>query len=181
MVSDVLYAADGPILTSAGACVELCLHLISTDHGTAAANAAARLAVVAPPRPAEATQTIQTPLPTNKNASVANTREWALRKLDQPITLTDLATHAGVSVRTLTRRFQAETGQSPLRWLLHRRLDRARQLLETTSLPMDQVAWHSGMGTADSLRQHTLSKLGATPRSIRDRHRQRHEPVQAEQ
>ena len=183
VVPDVLYVADGNILTSAGAgaCVELCLHLIRTDHGTAVANAAARLAVVAPPRPPEATQTIQTPLPVTAQASLAGTREWALRRLDQPLTLTDLAGHAGVSVRTLTRRFQAETGLSPLRWLVHRRLDRARQLLETTSLPMDQVAWHSGMGTADSLRQHMTSKLGATPRSIRDRHRQRHEPMQAEQ
>ncbi|GAA3437940.1 helix-turn-helix domain-containing protein [Kutzneria kofuensis] len=70
-------------------------------------------------------------------------------------------------MRTLTRRFHAETGLSPLQWLLHRRLDRARQLLETTTLPMDKVAWHSGMGTADSLRQHMVRRVGVTPTAYR--------------
>lgn len=169
VVPDVLYVADGTLLTcaGAGACVELCLHLIRADHGAAVASAAAGMAVVAPPRPGDQAQVVRTPLPAPGDTSLAATREWALRRLDRPVTLTDLAAHAGVSVRTLTRRFQAETGLSPLRWLLHRRLDRARQLLETTTLPMDQVAWHSGMGTADSLRQHMVRQVGVTPSAYR--------------
>ncbi|MFD1044254.1 helix-turn-helix domain-containing protein, partial [Kibdelosporangium lantanae] len=86
---------------------------------------------------------------------------------DQPLTLTDLATHANVSIRTLTRRFHAETGLSPLQWLLHRRVDRARQLLETTTFPMDRVAHHSGLGSADSLRQHMVRRVGQTPTAYR--------------
>lgn len=172
VVPDALYVVDGvndSVLTcaGAGASVELCLHLVRTDYGAAVANAAARLTVAAPPRPGAAAQVVQTPLPSAGVTSLAATREWALRRLDQPITLTDLAAHAGVSVRTLTRRFTAETGLSPLRWLLHRRVDRARQLLETTTLPMDQIAWHSGMGTADSLRQHMLRAVGVTPSAYR--------------
>lgn len=169
VVPDILYVADGDVLTcaGAGACVELCLHLIRTDYGAAVAGAAARLAVAAPPRPGDQAQVVQTPLPAPTDTSLAVTRDWALRRLDRPVTLTELAAHAGVSIRTLTRRFRAETGLSPLRWLLHRRLDRARELLETTDLPMDQVAWHSGMGTADSLRQHMLRQVGRTPSAYR--------------
>ncbi|GAA3437559.1 GlxA family transcriptional regulator [Kutzneria kofuensis] len=169
VVPDVLYVADGPVLTcaGAGACVELCLHLVRADYGAAVAGACARLAVAAPPRPGGQAQVVQTPLPSATDTSLAVTREWALRRLDRPISLNDLAAHAGVSVRTLTRRFHAETGLSPLQWLLHRRLDRARQLLETTTLPMDKVAWHSGMGTADSLRQHMVRRVGVTPTAYR--------------
>jgi transcriptional regulator GlxA family with amidase domain len=70
-------------------------------------------------------------------------------------------------VRTLTRRFRAETSLSPLQWLLHQRIDRARELLEATDLPMTTVAAHSGMGSADSLRLHLARRVGITPTAYR--------------
>lgn len=166
---DVLFVEDGQILTSAGltAGMDLCLHMIAADYGAAVANAVARLAVFAPVRPGGQAQFIDSPLPPERGLSLAETREWALRRLHEPLTLPDLATHAGTSVRTLTRRFHAETGLSPLQWLLHQRVQRARELLETTSLPMDQVAERSGLGSPDSLRQHVHRKLGLTPSAYR--------------
>jgi transcriptional regulator GlxA family with amidase domain len=64
------------------------------------------------------------------------------------LTLTDLATHAAVSVRTFTRRFREEVGLSAQEWLTQQRIERARHLLEETDLPIDQVAEQSGLGTA---------------------------------
>ncbi|MGV9381996.1 GlxA family transcriptional regulator [Nonomuraea sp. NPDC003707] len=166
---DVLFVEDGGIFTSAGAAaaIDLCLHLIRLDYGAAVANTAARLAVVSPVRPGGQAQFIETPLPPERGTSLAPTRAWALEHLDRPLTLADLAGHARISVRTLTRRFHAETGLSPLQWLLHRRVDRARELLETTGLPMDQVAGRSGLGSADSLRKHLVSRVGLTPTAYR--------------
>ncbi|PZG21791.1 AraC family transcriptional regulator [Nonomuraea aridisoli] len=166
---DLLFVEDGGIFTSAGAAaaIDLCLHLVRVDYGAAVANAAARLAVVPPVRPGGQAQFIETPLPAERGTSLAATRAWALTHLDRPLTLTDLARHAGMSVRTLTRRFHAETGQSPLQWLLLRRVDRARELLETTGLPMDQVAGKSGLGSADSLRKHMVARVGLTPTAYR--------------
>lgn len=169
VVPDVLYVADGAVLTSAGAAagIELCLHLIRDDHGAAVAAGAARLTVAAPPRPADQVQRVADPLPAEPDASLARTRAWAVRRLGEPLTLADLARHARVSTRTLTRRFHAETGHSPLQWLLHQRIDKARELLELTALPMDQVAHRSGLGSADSLRQHFVRRLGTTPSAYR--------------
>ncbi|MEU7834106.1 MULTISPECIES: helix-turn-helix domain-containing protein [unclassified Nonomuraea] len=166
---DVLFVEDGGIFTSAGAAaaIDLCLHLVRLDYGAAVANAAARLAVVSPVRPGGQSQFIETPLPPERGTSLAPTRAWALEHLDRPLTLADLAGHAKISVRTLTRRFHAETGLSPLQWLLHRRVDRARELLETTELPMDQVAGKSGLGSADSLRKHLSNRAGLTPTAYR--------------
>jgi transcriptional regulator GlxA family with amidase domain len=136
---DLLFVEDGGIFTSAGAAaaIDLCLHLVRTDYGAAVANTAARLAVVLPVRPGGQSQFIQTLLPPERGTSLAPTRASVLEHLDRPLTLTDLAGHARTSVRTLTRRFHAETGLSPLRWLLHQRIDRAKELLEITGLPMD--------------------------------------------
>ncbi|MFG1810193.1 GlxA family transcriptional regulator [Streptomyces sp. NPDC049040] len=166
---DVLFVQDGQLLTSSGyaAGIDLCLHIIRTDYGAAIANSVARHALVAPVRPGGQAQFTETPLPAEKGTSFADTRAWAMTRLDQPLTLTDLARHAAVSVRTLTRRFHAETGLSPLQWLLHQRVERARELLETTTLPVDQVARASGLGTADSLRQHLLRRVGLTPSDYR--------------
>jgi transcriptional regulator GlxA family with amidase domain len=166
---DVLYVQDGQILSSSGyaAGIDLCLHIIRTDYGAAAANQVARLALVAPVRPGGQTQFAQTPLPPERGEACADTRGWAMRNLDKPLTLTDLARHAGVSVRTLTRRFHAESGVSPLQWLLHQRIERAKELLETTALPMDQVARACGLGTADSLRGHLVRRTGLTPSAYR--------------
>ncbi|MER7566800.1 helix-turn-helix domain-containing protein [Streptomyces sp. NPDC097941] len=167
--SDLLFVEDGGIFTSAGAAaaIDLCLHLVRIDYGAAVANTAARLAVVPPVRPGGQSQFIDTPLPPERGTSLAPTRVWALEHLDRPLTLTDLAGHARTSVRTLTRRFHAETGLSPLQWLLHQRIDRAKELLETTALPMDQVARKSGLGSADSLRKHMADRVGLTPTAYR--------------
>ncbi len=78
-----------------------------------------------------------------------------------------LATNANMSVRTFTRRFRAETGVSPTQWLLQQRIDRARHLLETTDLGIDQIARQAGLGTAASLRQHLQTTIGVAPSAYR--------------
>jgi transcriptional regulator GlxA family with amidase domain len=166
---DVLFVEDGRLLTSAGlaAGIDLCLHIVRSDYGAAAANSVARLAVVAPVRPGGQAQFIDSPLPPENGTSLAQTRAWAAGRLHEPLTLADLAAHAHTSIRTLTRRFHTETGLSPLQWLLHQRVDRARELLETTTLPVAEVAIRTGLGTPDSLRQHLRNRIGLTPSAYR--------------
>lgn len=165
----VLYTDDGDVLTSAGvaAGLDLCLHLVRRDHGAAVANRVARLIVVAPVRPGGQQQFIESPLPPERGTSLAGTRSWALERLEAELTLKDLAEHAHASVRNLSRRFRAETGLSPLQWLVHQRIDRARELLESTSLSMDRVARLSGLGSSESLRQHFVRRFGVSPNAYR--------------
>ena len=167
---DVLFVDDGPVLTSAGvaAGIDLCLHIIRTDHGSEVANRAARRCVVPSWREGGQAQYIERPVPASPaGADTAATRGWALDRLNTPLTLPELAGHARMSVRTFTRRFREETGVSPSRWLLQRRLDLARQLLESTSLTVDQIARRCGLGTATSLRQHLHATIGVAPSAYR--------------
>jgi len=166
---DVLFVEDGNVVTSAGvaAGIDLCLHLVTQDYGAASANDVARLAVVQPARAGGQAQFIQRPINPGKDAGLGAVREWARKNLEKPISLSHLAARARLSERTLTRRFHEETGTSPLQWLLQQRIDRARELLETTTLPMDRLAEHSGLGNADSLRQHFARRLGISPGAYR--------------
>src|SRR5262249_6741379 len=143
--------------------IDLCLHLIRTDHGAAVANTIARLAVVAPVRPGGQAQFIHTPVPSAAPTTLDETRAWALTRIQDRLTLADLAGHANISIRTLNRRFRTETGLSPLQWLLQLRIDKARELLEVTDLPVSVIAHRSGLGTVDSLRDHLFHKTGLAP------------------
>ncbi|GHH00714.1 GlxA family transcriptional regulator [Streptomyces lanatus] len=166
---DVLFVHDGRILTSAGAAagVDVCLHIVRTDHGGELANAVARRCVVPPFRDGGQAQYIEQPVPESGAASTAATRAWALEHLDEPLTLTDLAGHARMSRRTFARRFNDEVGLSPGRWLIQQRVVRARHLLESSDLSVDQIAGRVGFATGTSLRQHLHAAIGVSPQAYR--------------
>ncbi|WP_235022752.1 GlxA family transcriptional regulator [Amycolatopsis alkalitolerans] len=166
---NVLYTDSGDVLTSAGvaAGIDLCLHMIRRDHGATVANEVARGTIVAPHREGGQAQYISRPVPEPRSSSTAGARSWALRHLDRPLSLRELAARDSMSVRTFTRRFREEVGISPLQWLTQQRLERARQLLEETDLAMDRIASDAGFGTAASLRQHFQSAVGVSPSTYR--------------
>jgi transcriptional regulator GlxA family with amidase domain len=165
---NVLYVDNGQVLTSAGIAsgIDLCLHIVRRDCGAAAANRVARLIVAAPHRDGGQTQFIEAPVGTS-DGSLSATRSWALAHLADPLSVRDLARHAGVSERTFARRFVDETGSSSLQWLLCARIQRARELIETVDLSVDQVAQQCGLGTAANLRLHFRRVVGTTPTAYR--------------
>jgi transcriptional regulator GlxA family with amidase domain len=166
---NVLFVDDGDVLTSAGlaAGIDVCLHIIRSDHGTQVANAVARYCVVPPWREGGQAQFIDRQVPAPDHFSTAATREWALRHLDEELTVQRLARHAKMSARTFNRRFREETGQSPGMWVRSRRIDRARELLESRDLPVDEVARQAGLGSGGNLRHHLRRGVGMSPSSYR--------------
>jgi transcriptional regulator GlxA family with amidase domain len=166
---NVLFVDEGDVLTSAGlaAGIDLCLHVIRADHGVRVANRVARHCVVPPWREGGQAQFIDHQIPVADEASTAATRQWALRHLDGELTVEQLARRAHMSPRTFNRRFREETGQAPGVWIRQRRLDLARELLETHDLGIDEVARLSGLGTAGNLRHHLRRGVGMSPSSYR--------------
>ncbi len=166
---DVLFVDDGDILTSAGVAsgLDLCLHVVRSDHGAAVANRVARVTVVPPHRDGGQAQFIRHPAPVPGDTGISAATAWALAHLDQPLSLEAMAAQVSMSVRTFTRRFRDETGDSPGRWLQRQRIELARTLLETTDLSMEQVATRCGLNTAQSLRLHFHAALGITPTAYR--------------
>lgn len=138
-----------------------------TDHGSELANTVARRCVVPPFRDGGQAQYIEQPVPESGATSTATTRDWALTRLGEPLALADLAGHARMSPRTFARRFNDEVGLSPGRWLIQQRVVRARHLLESSDLSVDQIAGRVGFATGASLRQHLHASIGVSPQAYR--------------
>ncbi|MFF7200899.1 GlxA family transcriptional regulator [Streptomyces sp. NPDC008141] len=162
---DVLYIDDRTVLTSAGkaAGMDLCLHIVTADHGAAVANALARRLVVPARRAGGQAQFAAVPAVADTGHAFADLLHWVSGRLDEPLTVPDLARQANMSTRNLTRRFTAATGTTPLRWLHTQRIHRAQELLETTDDSIELIAVRTGMGTAATLRRHFHRALGVPP------------------
>jgi len=167
----VLYVDDDPIFTSAGAAagIDLCLHLISKDHGAAAAAAVARGMVLGPHRTAGQAQVVEAPGP-RYDDGIDALLDWARGNLHEDLSIESLARRALLSRRSFARRFRAATGTSPYAWILDQRVLLAQQLLETEPrLGVEEAAGRAGFGSAALLRQHFQRRFGCSPTQYRRR------------
>jgi AraC family transcriptional activator FtrA len=162
---DVLYVDDGDIVTSAGtaAGIDACLHVVRRELGSAVVNTIARRMVVAPQREGGQRQFVEQPIPVCTADGLAPVLDWALEHLDEEHTVSGLARRARMSDRSFARRFVAETGTTPHRWLTLQRVLLAQRLLEDTTMGVDEVAGRSGFGTAALLRHHFRKVVGLAP------------------
>ena len=173
---DVLYVDEGQVLTSAGAAAafDLCLHIVRRDYGVDVASAIARASVMPLERDGGQSQFITQPPPAADGGSLEPTLRWLADHLDAPLTLDDIAKRAGLSVRSLNRRFKAQTGTTPLQWLLRARVRRAQGLLEMTDLAVEQIGEVVGFGSPAAFRDRFRRVVHTSPVAYRRAFRSRH-------
>ena len=166
---DVLYVEDGQIVTGAGsaAAMDACLHVIRTEFGARVAGAFARRIVVPPHRDGGQAQYVRTAVPDVDADTLGPLLTWMTEHLDAELSVDDLAARALMSPRTFARRFRDETGTTPHQWLTHQRILWAEQLLEETSLPVEEIARRAGFGNAATLRHHFTKARGTSPAAYR--------------
>ncbi len=167
--ASVLYVDGGQVLTSAGAAagLDLCLHLVRRDHGAEVAASAARVAVMPLERAGGQAQFIAYATPGDDGGSLEPLLRWMEERAASSLSLEALARRAGTSVRTFSRRFRAQTGTTPLQWLLRARVRRAQRLLESTAWSVDTIAARAGFGSAGALRLHFRRIVGAPANAYR--------------
>ncbi|TWV43360.1 helix-turn-helix domain-containing protein [Streptomyces misionensis] len=171
-----LFVDDGDVLTSAGtaAGIDLCLHIVRTDHGNEAAGALARRLVVPPRRSGGQERYLDRSLPEEIGADpLAEVVAWALEHLHEQFDVETLAARAYMSRRTFDRRFRSLTGSAPLQWLITQRVLQAQRLLETSDYSVDEVAGRCGFRSPVALRGHFRRQLGSSPAAYRAAYRAR--------
>jgi transcriptional regulator GlxA family with amidase domain len=167
---EVLYVDNGQFLTSAGAAagLDLCLHMVRRDHGSAVAADTARLSVMPLEREGGQSQFIVQDLhPTPRGSVLEPLLRWMDDNADRDLTLEDIAAKANMSTRTLNRRFREQTGTTPLRWLHRARVRQAQYLLESTTHPVDRIANQVGFGSPTAFRDQFKRVVGTSPNAYR--------------
>src|SRR5258708_14965679 len=167
---DALYVDEGQIITSAGSAagLDMLLHLVRRDHGSAVANRVAQRLVVPPHREGGQAQFVPRPMPQDESGRLARLMDWVRANPAQPHTLNSLAGQAAMSPRTLQRQFRDATGMAPYEWLIRERVAIARELLEQQAqMPMARVAELAGFGSEESLRRHFRRIALTSPASYR--------------
>jgi transcriptional regulator GlxA family with amidase domain len=166
---NVLYVDNGQLLTSAGAAagLDLCLHMIRQDHGSAVAADAARVCVMPLERDGGQAQFIVHEPPPPEGATLEPLLRWMRANLRRELALEDIAVHAAMSTRTLSRRFREQTGTTPLQWLHRARIRQAQYLLETTVHPVERIAAQVGFGSPTAFRDRFKRLTGTSPHAYR--------------
>ncbi|MEH1059437.1 helix-turn-helix domain-containing protein, partial [Micromonospora sp. CPCC 206171] len=166
---DVLFVEDGPVLTSAGAAagLDLCLHIVRRDHGAAIAAETARSCVMPLERAGGQAQFIAHEPPPPAENGLQPLMAWLTDNLHRPLTLADIAAHAAMSTRSLSRHFRYQTGTTPLRWLNRQRIRRAQQLLERTDQPVKRIGMLVGFASPTAFRESFRQVVGVPPRVYR--------------
>ncbi|MGH2900665.1 MAG: GlxA family transcriptional regulator, partial [Solirubrobacteraceae bacterium] len=169
--SSVLFVDNETVLTSGGvtAGVDLCLHVLAKDLGDSAARQVSRRLVMAPRRDGDQRQFIAAKIVPPADDTIAAAQQWMLASLAEPLTVARMATHVHLSERTFHRRFTERTGTSPLAWLRDQRIERAKELLETSDVPVEQIARHVGLGTPANLRLQFRRATSVSPQDYRRR------------
>ncbi|UGT40929.1 helix-turn-helix domain-containing protein [Nocardia yamanashiensis] len=168
---DVLFVDEGNLITSAGtaAGIDACLHLVRRELGSSVANAIARRMVVPPQRDGGQRQFIERPVVDCSSDSLSDTLHWMGEHLEMPHTIDSLAARTAMSTRTFARKFAAETGTTPVKWLTGQRILLAKQLLEETDLDLESLAARCGFGSGALLRHHFQRLVGIAPVEYRRR------------
>jgi len=167
---NVLYVDNGQFLTSAGAAagLDLCLHMIRRDYGSAVAADAARLSVMPLEREGGQAQFIvydHSPAPQGSELELL--LAWLRENLARDLTLADIALQAGTSTRTLIRRFRDQTGTTPLQWLHRARIRQAQHLLEATDYSVERIGSRVGFGSPTTFRDRFKLVTGVSPQTYR--------------
>lgn len=166
---NVLYTDEHPIYTSAGtaAGIDLCLHIVRTMQGSRVANGIARRMVVPPHRDGGQAQFVARPLPDHSSDTLAPLLDWITDNVEKDLSVEVLAGRAMMSTRTFARKFQAETGTTPARWINDQRVLAAQHLLETSDLAVETIADRVGFGNAATMRAHFVRLRCTTPQAYR--------------
>lgn len=167
---DVLYIDDGDVLTSAGSAagLDLCLHIVRQDFGQKHANSVARRLVIPAHRDGGQKQFLVAPVPPERGGRIGPLLDLIRGSLNEDWTIARMARTAGLSSRSLSRKFIEATGQSPHEWLISTRITYAAELLETKSTPLPDIAWACGFRSLESFRRAFRTRKGIPPSIYRD-------------
>ena len=179
VLPDDLYVDSGQVITSAGSAagLDMLLHLVRRDYGAHVGNLVAQRLIVAPHREGGQAQFLPRPMAHDEKGRLTRLMDWIRTHPADDHSVASMAQRAHMSERTLQRQFQDATGFAPIEWLTRERIALVKDMLETSGIPLAQMAEKAGFGSEESLRRHFRRLTATTPAAYRRQFSQANEPA----
>lgn len=171
---DRIFVSDRNVFTSAGvtAGMDLALALVEADHGAELARSVARWLVLFLQRPGGQSQfSARLDFAVPSGSPLRPVLDAIVADPAGDHRLPQLAVRAAISERHLGRLFAEHTGTTPAKFVERVRVEAARELLETSVMPVDTVSARTGFGSDETMRRAFLRVLGVGPADYRERFR----------
>ncbi len=169
--TDKIVIEDGDIITAGGlmAWTDLGLRIVDRFLGPTVMIETSKFLLIDPSGREQRHYSSFAPKLTHGDEAILKVQHWLQGKAGKPVSVADMASYAGLEERTFLRRFKASTGRRPIEYVQHLRIGKARELLEFTKRPVDQVAWAVGYEDAAAFRKLFHRTMGLTPGEYRQR------------
>lgn len=168
---DKIVIEDGDIITAGGlmAWTDLGLKLVDRLFGPTVVVETGRFMLVDPAGREQRHYSSFSPRMTHGDEPILKVQHWLQAKGARAVSVADMAAQAGLEERTFLRRFKAATGLKPNEYSQHLRIGKARELLEFTRRPVEQIAWAVGYEDAAAFRKLFHRIIGLSPGDYRQR------------
>ncbi len=171
-IADRLYVIEERIATCAGrdATLDFALRLVADAAGERLARIVADRLNHARPRESGERQLSELDFSGQRGASaIAHTVAAMRRRLTEGDDLDGIAAQSGVSQRQLQRLFRRHLGMTPTQYFLKARLQRARHLLQYSTLSVTEIAIATGFASISHFTRRYTELYGRTPTAERGR------------
>ena len=169
---DAIFVRNGNLFTSAGvtAGMDMALAMVEEDWGQTVALAVAQQLVLYLKRPGGQSQfSNHLKAQSLESGRMQKLQLWMLDNLDLDLCVDKLANRVAMSERTFARRFVAEIGITPARFVEQARIQAARRRLEEGDLQIESIAQRCGFRSAENMRRSFIRILGVPPTQYRER------------
>ncbi|ATE64560.1 GlxA family transcriptional regulator [Rhizorhabdus dicambivorans] len=168
---DKIVIEDGDIITAGGlmAWTDLGLRLVDRLFGPSVMIETGRFHLVDPVGREQRHYSNFSPRMTHGDEPILKVQHWLQARGARAVSVGEMAAQAGLEERTFLRRFKAATGLKPSEYSQHLRIGKARELLEATRRPVEQIAWSVGYEDAAAFRKLFHRIVGLTPGEYRQR------------
>lgn len=168
---DKMVTEDKNILTSgaATAFLNLCLYFVKKYGSNKLASLVAKTMLIDPDKQSQAPYMLHDFWKSHLDTQILSAQNWMEKNFANKISIDEIADQAGISHRHFKRRFKKATNETPLAYLQHLRIEKAKQLLESSLETINEITWQVGYEDINSFRRLFKKNTGVSPKEFRNK------------
>lgn len=160
---------ENRLITCGGAtaAMDLMLHLIRRFGSAELAYTCGKYLLIDTGRTEQSVYAMWSLPKSHGDSEILRVQHWLEQHFTESLVIDEVARRFGFGVRNFKRRFKDATGHTPIGYLQTLRLERAKQMLESTRMTLDSITYAVGYEDSNSFRRLFQQRVGMLPAAYR--------------